>query len=284
MRAFAAAVATALAVAGCSRDSASATDRRPRPDTPAVAARKRFQLTATGYRQGPVANPGAVIGTVALPPLPPALDSTHACEAGSRTPAPSRAALVWISGVAAGKPYPIEKRFDLASEDCGLDPAILAAIVGSTVDVYNDDAALHRLVFVARDPDTLVTMPFFNTGQVVASERLAKHVGLVDVTCVRHPWTHATIAVFDQPYYAVTDGHGRFSMDSVPAGSYTLMVWRPDFAEPISRPFQVASGRTTKLTIGDTAADTSLDDQPDKPAAAKGTKRSATIAAKRRAR
>ena len=134
-------------------------------------------------------------------------------------------------GVDSGKALPIEKRADLGSEDCGLDPSIVATTVGSTVNVYNDDAALHRFVFKGKPVDSAVTMPFFNTGQVVASERLTKRVGFVDVVCMRHPWMRATIAVFDQPYFAVTDESGRFSLDSVPPGSYTLMVWRPDLRQ-----------------------------------------------------
>jgi hypothetical protein len=246
---------------------------------------KAFQLDSTTYRPSDLTSSGSVIGTVELAPLPAADDSMPACDTGTPTPPRSHAALVWISGLASGKAMPMEKRSDLASEDCGLDPSIVAATVGSTINVYNDDAALHRLVFRNRSHDTLVAMPFFNTGQVVASERLAKTVGLIDVSCARHPWTHATIAVFDQPYFAVTDEHGRFSMDSVPPGSYTLMVWRPDLAKPIARALQVSAERTTDLTIGGPGdGQTSRAGQTELAAKPNGAKRSKTIAAKRRAK
>ena len=186
---------------------------------------------------------------------------------------------MWISGISSGKALPLEKRADLASEDCGLDPRIVAVTVGSTIDVYNDDAVLHRLVFAGPASDSGVTMPFFNTGQVVASERLAKRVGLVDVRCTIHPWSRATIAVFDQPYFAVTDEKGRFSMDSVPPGAYTLMIWRPDLAKPIARPIRLSADQTTNLSIGDGGSA-----QAQNEPSGKGAKRSTTIAPKRRAR
>lgn len=226
-----------------------------------------------------------MIGTINLDSLKATSDSTHPCETGTPTPAFSRAAVVWISGLTTGKAMPVEKRADLASEDCGLDPSIVATTVGSTINVYNDDAALHRLVFKGASLDKSVTMPFFNTGQVVASDRLAKRVGLVNVTCALHPWTHATIAVFDQPYFAVTDDKGRFSLDSVPPGTYTLMIWRADLTTPVARSFQVSADKTTSVNVG-AAPDstTKAAAQPAKVAKPKGKKRSATMAAKRRAK
>ena len=40
-----------------------------------------------------------------------------------------------------------------------------------------------------------------------------------------HPWPRAFLAVFDHPYYAVTQPDGSFRMDSVPPGTYTLVAW-----------------------------------------------------------
>jgi len=219
--------------------------------------------------------------------LPAIVDSTHECETGTKTPPRSRAALVWISGLQSGKALPAEKRADLSSEDCGLDPSILATTVGSTINVYNDDAALHRLVFKGTPVANTVTIPFFNTGQVVASERLTKRVGFVDVTCARHPWTHGTIAVFDQPYFAVTDEQGRFSLDSVPPGSYTVMVWRADMEKPIERHVQVTAHATTNLNIGPSGTETTVGDQTaagEIQTPSSTAKRSRTMAAKSRAR
>ena len=109
--------------------------------------RAGFELAATGYRPSALPASGTVIGVVDPTALPAIDDSTHECETGRKTPPHSRAALVWIAGLDSGKALPIEKRADLGSEDCGLDPSIVATTVGSTVNVYNDDAALHRFVF-----------------------------------------------------------------------------------------------------------------------------------------
>ena len=245
---------------------------------------KGFELAPTTYHAAPLTASGTVIGVVDPSALPAIADSTHECETGRKTPPRSRAALVWIAGLQSGKSLPVEKRADLDSEDCGLDPSIVATTVGSTINVYNDDAAVHRLVFKGQPVDSTLTMPFFNTGQVVASERLTKRVGFVDVTCSRHSWTHGTIAVFDQPYFAVTDERGRFSLDSIPPGSYTVMIWRPDLEKPMERRIQVSAQHTTNLNVGPSSGETSVGDQTAAGEIATGTKRSRTMAAKRRAR
>ena len=46
------------------------------------------------------------------------------------------------------------------------------------MNVFNDEKALHKLVFTkVGTHDTLAVMPFFNAGQMVASEKLAKTSG-----------------------------------------------------------------------------------------------------------
>ncbi|HEX3867285.1 MAG TPA: carboxypeptidase regulatory-like domain-containing protein [Gemmatimonadaceae bacterium] len=165
----------------------------------------------------------------------------------------SPSAVVWVAGVTKGKAISEDKRADLASENCTIDPRVLAVSVGTTVNVENDDKALHTLVFTrSASHDTLTKMSFFNTGEVVASERLAKTPGIVDVTCVQHPWTRSSIAVFAHPYFAVTDPSGRFSIDSLPPGTYTVMVWAPGLVRPKEQQVSVTAGgaATVDLDLG----------------------------------
>jgi hypothetical protein len=163
---------------------------------------------------------------------------------------PFAGSIVWIAGVKAGKPLPIEKRADLSSEKCLLDPRVQAVVVGTTLNVINDEKVLHKLIFTKLGTrDTLAVTPFFNSGQMVATERLAKTAGVVEVRCARHPWTRAYIAVFDHPYFAATERNGRFKIDSLPPGSYTLMIWSPGDAKPAERQIQVTAGGDTRVDV-----------------------------------
>jgi len=158
--------------------------------------------------------------------------------------------IVWIADARTGKPLSNDKRFELSSEHCQLDPRIQSVPVGSTVNVFNDDKAIHRLVFIAAtNGDTLQTMRFFNDGQVVASEVLAKTPGIVEVRCVQHPWSKAFIAVFDHPYYAVTERNGAFRIDSLPPGKYTVNAWHEGMKKPQSQTVDVGAGGAAKLDL-----------------------------------
>jgi hypothetical protein len=158
-------------------------------------------------------------------------------------------AVVWIAGVKTGKQLPVEKRADLSSVKCALDPRVQAVVVGTTMNVYNEDRLLHTLIFTGSTRDTLTKMPFFNNGQMVASERLATKPGIVEVRCALHQWTHGYIAVFDHPYFAVTDANGAFTIDSLAPGRYKMLVWHEGMTQPVAQQIQVAANGTAKVDL-----------------------------------
>ena len=261
-RLIAALLATLLAAA-CSGDSPSARGATPSAGSATRSAARKIDDSAAGnvdlgsakYRVNPsLGATGSVHGTIKLE-APSRADSngtaSRVCGAKAATATHDKAgALVWIAGISSGKPLPIEKRAELSSDDCLVVPPVQAAVVGTTFNVFNDDKTLHRFVFTrAGTHDTLAVMPFFNAGQVVASEKLAKVSGIVEIRCAQHPWTHGYIAVFDHPYFDVTDAAGKFSIDSVPPGTYTVMVWQEGMDKPESHRVQIAAGGSATLDL-----------------------------------
>jgi hypothetical protein len=215
-------------------------------------------LSTDPYKEAAVVNGGAVEGVLTLtgehPPALPITSDSAACRAGDdgepRKGTSLGNAVVWIAGVHKGKDLPVDRRVELDSDDCQLDPRVQGAVTGTTVNVFNDDKVLHRLVFVPLgSTDTLTVMPFANSGEVVPSELLAKEAHIVEVLCTRHPWTRAYIAVFDNPYYAVTDDAGAFKIDSLPPGTYTMMVWHEGMQKPMQQQVQVAPGGAAKVNL-----------------------------------
>src|SRR5205814_1075476 len=70
-------------------------------------------------------------------------------KSAASTAAKARAfarSIVWIAGASAGKALPVERRADLSSEHCLLDPKVQAVVVGTTMNVINDEKVLHKLV------------------------------------------------------------------------------------------------------------------------------------------
>lgn len=249
-------------VLACSKEPA-----RPKRAPSTNGAAIKIEDSATGsvdlgsgvYTPGALSAVGSVTGNIKLDgPAPsgtttitsdqPICDTTPE-PATVATPKGVSNAVVWISGVRSGKAFPIEKRTELSSENCLLDPRVQAVVVGTTVNVFNEDRLFHKLVFIRGLHDTLTKMPFFNSGQMVASERLATKPAIVRVRCALHPWMRGYVAVFDHPYFAVTDANGRFTIDSLAPGSYTMMVWHEGMSQPLARQIQVAANGTAKVDL-----------------------------------
>lgn len=261
---FARTLATALfatVVVGCAGESKA-------KENDGIASKLRLtrgagiDIGAKPYRAGTLAAVGGLSGTVRLEGTAPA--DTVRISTDERicgTVAPSRVqtgsggglanTVVWVADAATGKRLPMEKRVVVSSTSCLIDPRVQATVVGAAVNVFNDDKLLHKLVFLrAGTQDTIVVMPFFNNGQVVTSEELAKTSGIVEVRCALHPWTRGYLAVFDHPYYAVTEKDGRFSIDSLPPGNYRLMAWHEGMSKPVEQRVKIDAGQTGKVDLG----------------------------------
>lgn len=232
-----------LAVAaGCARDKPSS------PRDSAASAAPQYSLAgvagapiaATSYTVAPVARGGRVRGTVeiegALSPdsvVHPISDQEVCGDSivdvlvdhdGARL----EGAVVWLADVKTGKRLPLARRYDLSIESCRMLPRTQAVVVGGTLNVSNADRAQHHTRFLrqgTRDP--IAFAPYSDEGQVVPVTAALARPGLVEARCDVHPWGRAWVAVFDQPYFAVTARDGGFVLDSVPPGKYTLVAWHP---------------------------------------------------------
>jgi hypothetical protein len=152
-------------------------------------------------------------------------------------------AVVWLDGVAAGKPIPLVRRYDLTTEGCQLLPRVQTAIAGGTLDVRSDDQVTHLTRFIQHGTsNVLATIPETEAGAVVPSRTALAASGLVEVRCDVHPWSQAWIAVFDQPYFAMSDANGSFAIDSVPPGRYRITVWHERFGTQTDSVTVVAGG------------------------------------------
>ena len=162
---------------------------------------------------------------------------------------PSPATVFWVDGLREGKPLPNERRYELVNGPCGLEPRLQATVVGGAINVFND-AGAHKLVFVrAGTTDTLQTMPFALSGSVVATDRLTRIAGVVEVKCTMHPGEKAHIAVFDHPYFGVASSGDKVTLDAIPPGDYRVMTWHEGLAAPVAVPAKVSASGQTELIV-----------------------------------
>lgn len=232
--------AVAAACGGGEAELASADEHRERDSSPGmIAPRPKPYQAVTVTNGGSIVGTGPVDSTLSLASATPPV-AASGCAPGPVAAAGPAATIAWADGIDRGKPLPVERRYEVVSEECALSPRVSAVVAGGTINVRNDDRAIHRLVFVRQGSgDTVQVMPFSNAGQLVASDRLARTPGLIEVRCAQHQGVHGYIAVFDHPYFTVVTGGEEFRIDSVPAGSYRMLTWTEGAAKPVARAVRV---------------------------------------------
>jgi plastocyanin len=136
---------------------------------------------------------------------------------------PSETAVVYLEAVPApaGGYDPPAAHPQLNQSQMLFRPLVLPVLVGSTVDFPNNDNLFHN-VFSYSQPREF-DLGRYPRGQL-RSVRFDR-TGVVNVYCDIHSYMYATILVLENPYYAVPDEDGSYTIENVPAGSYKLVFW-----------------------------------------------------------
>jgi plastocyanin len=130
---------------------------------------------------------------------------------------------------------------ELQQKNQSFVPRVIAIRVGTTVDFPNRDPIFHNVFSVS--PAKRFDLGKYPKGHS-RSVRFDK-AGRVNVYCDIHSNMAAFILVLPNHYFTQPSTSGRFALPAVPAGSYHLRVWHPDFGE-IDRDVEVpASGDAT---------------------------------------
>jgi plastocyanin len=119
---------------------------------------------------------------------------------------------------------------------CKYVPHVVAVMKGGAVEFRNSDGTMHNIhtmpvnnaaVDVSQGAKGAPEQRIFNTPEV-----------MMPVRCNNHPWMNAFINVSATPFFAVTDGTGRFDISGLPPGTYTLAAVHEKLGE-----------QTMKLTV-----------------------------------
>jgi len=105
---------------------------------------------------------------------------------------------------------------------------VTATMVGAKARVKNSDGILHNTHgFLAKT--TVFNLALPNRDQMIDITKRLTKPGVVRVLCDAHPHMFAWMIVHDSPYVAVTDEHGVFKIDGIPAGTYKVTMWHEGF-------------------------------------------------------
>jgi plastocyanin len=135
---------------------------------------------------------------------------------------------------------------EVAQRDLTFIPALLPIEVGTKVQFPNLDDQYHNIFSYS-------PAKRFDLGRYRPEERPIPSVtfdqpGLVILRCDIHEHMRGLILVLKTPYFVMTDTAGRFRLDKLPAGRYTLKAW-VDSRTTREKPVELTSGQTVHVDL-----------------------------------
>jgi plastocyanin len=115
-------------------------------------------------------------------------------------------------------------------------PHVLGVAVGTTVDFPNGDLVLHNVF--SSSPAKRFDLGMYEHGETRSV--VFDSPGVVLVRCNVHARMTGYIVVHSNPYVAVTDAHGSYTISGVPPGTYKARIWH-----------EALSGRTVPVEVYD---------------------------------
>jgi plastocyanin len=100
-------------------------------------------------------------------------------------------------------------------------PGLLPIVVGTSVRFPNHDQIHHHVYSFS--PTKTFELPLYKGEEAPAV--LFDKVGVVKIGCNIHDWMAGIILVLPTAHFAVTDAAGRFVLEDLAAGTYTLAAW-----------------------------------------------------------
>jgi plastocyanin len=214
-----------------------------------------FGIFAGCAALAPPADAGVIKGVVHVPSAGPAHEFSTNPYPGRASSLPVRAdgsrgrvtdAVVSIAAVPAEVESSLVKDPSgrvLAQKDQAFSARVLACVVGTVVDFPNLDPIYHNVFSVS--PVKRFDLGKYPRGRS-KQVRFTKP-GLVPVFCDIHSNMACFILVLPNRAFTKPDAAGAYALPALPAGSYVVRLWHPDFGE---------ATKTVKVpAVGDVALD-----------------------------
>jgi len=193
----------------------------------------------------PTGNEATIVGTITLKGTPPKLSvidmtADPACQELNRKPKrdwiiTNQGRLVNAFIYVRGDTLDTYK-FELPQEEvimnqraCHFEPHVFGLRVGQSLRIINGDPTHHNV-----HPTPKLNQEW-NQTQAANAPPMVKTFPraevMIPIKCNQHPWMRAYAGVMNHPYFAVSDGLGKFEIRGLPPGTYKVGVWHEIFGE-----------------------------------------------------
>jgi plastocyanin len=183
-------------------------------------------VIAASLAAGDEARRGVIRGTVDVRrDLPPVEESPVVAAVGmpKRHPDTERRRTVVYLETAPRGAFELREgmRAVMDQRDETFVPHVLAVTAGTVVDFKNTDRTYHNVFSFTKGNRFDLGRYGHGRWKSVRFDR----PGIVRVFCDIHSHMSAFVLVFGHRFFAVTDAEGRYQIENVPPGTYTLVAW-----------------------------------------------------------
>jgi hypothetical protein len=149
--------------------------------------------------------------------------------------------VIHMVGIKAGKAIPADP-VTVTIPKCEFVPHVAVGFKGNKIIMKTDDPVFHTFdIHASIGGKELYHVGLPEKGSAVT--KTLSREGVLNLSCYAHPWQHAYVSVFDQPYAAVTDDEGRFIINDIPPGTYSVEAWHEELGTKQILEVKVESGK-----------------------------------------
>jgi plastocyanin len=152
-------------------------------------------------------------------------------------------AVVYLEGSFA-KPASLPTK-QVAQKALAFLPALLPVQVGTKVEFPNLEKDTYHNIF-SYSPAKRFDLGRYRPDEKPVPSQIFDVAGLVTLRCDIHEHMRGLILVLATPHFVTTDDSGRFRLNGLPAGHYTLKAW-VDSRTTRERPVDLKSGATLQV-------------------------------------
>jgi len=223
-----------LALMGCGGGNKSAEEKPAETSSaPAAAPAAAVDPAQAAEVTGKIAFEGTAPSKVRIK-----MDAVPACTEASKEPVYSEEVVVnenktlknvfvYVKdGLTGSFPAPSEPVL-IDQKGCWYHPHVLGVMAGQKLDIKNSDPTNHNIhPMPAANREFNQSQP---PGSADLMQEFARPEIMIPVKCNVHPWMKAYIGVTSNPFFAVSDDKGSFTIKGLPPGTYTITAWQEKY-------------------------------------------------------
>ena len=165
--------------------------------------------------------------------------------------------VISIQGIKKGKPLPTKMQvFNI--DRCHSDQYVIGVRNGENILIENKDPIRHEIAtyeinsvsYVKQKSNKAIIRESSQIRPVFVSHEADEFL----IKCNLHPFLQTRGFMVDNPYYAISDEEGNFTLEDVPPGTYDVLAWHP-FIPTLKGTVTIAEGKVALINFEFNEAD-----------------------------